>query len=338
MLKPLVSVIIPVYNVENYLRRCLDSVINQSIRNIEIILIDDGSLDSSSRICDEYQTFDERIKVIHKQNEGLGMARNTGIDIASGKYVAFVDSDDYLEGNMYELLYNKAKLTNSNVVFCNSVWEGVNGDRINIVDFEEERTFSDNINNLARAFVIPDDELGHTICLTAWHGIYELSYIRNNNVRFISERFIPSEDKYFHLNLFKYVTKVSFIPQILYHYCENSTSIVHTFNYKKYEWWKNERSWLLTCFQDKTWKEYTEKFFIDNTAHYLIGLVSDKSISRKDKIRRIGDVIKDKIWDEVDNNVSASNSIVNKSLFYNLIIFGVNPNIIYYILKWKRKH
>ena len=108
MYKPLVSVIIPVYNVENYLKRCIDSVVNQSLRNIEIILIDDGSLDSSSKICDEYKVLDERITVIHKQNEGLGMARNTGIDIASGKYIAFVDSDDYIESNMYELLYNSS--------------------------------------------------------------------------------------------------------------------------------------------------------------------------------------------------------------------------------------
>lgn len=338
MLKPLVSVIIPVYNVENYLKRCIDSIINQSLKNIEIILIDDGSLDSSSKICDEYLTLDERIKVVHKQNEGLGMARNTGIDIAVGKYIAFVDSDDYIEDNMYELLYNKAKLTNSNVVFCNSVWEGVKGDRINIVDFEQDRTFSDNIINLARAFVIPNNEFGHTICLTAWHGIYELSHIKNNNVRFISERFIPSEDKYFHLNLFKYITKVSFIPQILYHYCENSTSIIHTFNYKKFELWKNERSWLLTCFPDNEWKEYTEIFFMDVTAHYLVCLVSEKSISRKDKICRIDNVIKDNIWDEVNDYVSVNNSIVKKSLLYNLIKLGLSSSIIYYYLKWKRKH
>lgn len=338
MYKPLVSIIIPVYNVENYLKRCIDSVVNQSLRNIEIILIDDGSLDSSSKICDEYKVLDERITVIHKQNEGLGMARNTGIDIASGKYIAFVDSDDYIESNMYELLYNKAIISNSDVVFCNSVWEGINGNRINIIDYPEERTISDNIINFSRAFVIPNEELGHTICLTAWHGIYELSCIKKNNIRFISERFIPSEDKYFHLNLFKYITKVSFIPQILYHYCENSNSIVHTFNFNKYELWKNERSWLLTCFNDREWKEHTESFFMDNVANYLTCLVREKSISRKDKMCKIGDVITDKIWKEIDDYVSVNRSIINKSFLYNLIKFGAAPIIIYYYLIWKRKH
>ena len=100
-----VSVIVPVYNVEKYLDRCLDSIINQTLNEIEIILVDDGSTDSSGEKCDEYKKKDLRIKVIHKKNKGLGYARNSGLEVATGKYIAFVDSDDYIDRRMFESLY-----------------------------------------------------------------------------------------------------------------------------------------------------------------------------------------------------------------------------------------
>lgn len=104
----MISVVIPVYNVEDYLPQCLDSVISQSYTNLEIILIDDGSRDSSGKICDEYALQDSRIRVIHQQNQGLSAARNAGIEIATGKYIIFVDSDDYLPGGTIEHLHSTA--------------------------------------------------------------------------------------------------------------------------------------------------------------------------------------------------------------------------------------
>lgn len=106
---PLISVIVPVYNVEKYLKQCLDSVVGQSLKNIEIILINDGSTDRCGAICDDYALKDERIKVIHKKNSGLGAAYNTGLDLACGEYIGFVESDDWIDSRMYERLYSKAK-------------------------------------------------------------------------------------------------------------------------------------------------------------------------------------------------------------------------------------
>ena len=102
----LISIIVPVYNVEKYLRKCIESIINQTYENLEIILIDDGSTDESGEICDEVKNKDKRIIVIHKKNGGLSDARNVGIDNANGKYITFIDSDDYVEKNYIELLYN----------------------------------------------------------------------------------------------------------------------------------------------------------------------------------------------------------------------------------------
>lgn len=104
-MEDLISVVVPVYKVENYLNKCVDSIINQTHKNLEIILVDDGSPDNCGNICDEYAKKDKRIKVIHKENGGLSDARNAGIEIATGKYITFIDSDDYVDNNYAELLY-----------------------------------------------------------------------------------------------------------------------------------------------------------------------------------------------------------------------------------------
>lgn len=105
----LVTIVLPIYNVEKYLNRCINSIVNQTYKNLEIILVDDGSPDKCPEMCDEWEKKDTRIKVIHKQNEGLGMARNTGIENATGDYICFFDSDDYLELTAIEKLYKLAE-------------------------------------------------------------------------------------------------------------------------------------------------------------------------------------------------------------------------------------
>lgn len=123
----MISVIVPVYNVEKYLRECLDSIIGQTYRNIEIILIDDGSTDNSGIICDEYALYDKRIKVIHKENGGLSDARNCGLSVASGDIVSFIDSDDYVSPYFLEILYEAMEKGNCDIAAlkdCCAFWDG----------------------------------------------------------------------------------------------------------------------------------------------------------------------------------------------------------------------
>ena len=115
---PKISIIVPIYNVEAYLDRCMQSLIMQTLREIEIIMVDDESPDNCPTICDNYAKQDSRIKVIHKKNGGLGFARNSGLEIATGKYIAFLDSDDFVDISMYETLYNTATQYNLDTVFC----------------------------------------------------------------------------------------------------------------------------------------------------------------------------------------------------------------------------
>lgn len=112
------SVIVPVYNVEKYLHRCVDSIINQTYSNLEIILVDDGSPDNSGIICDEYAKKDARVKVMHQKNSGVSAARNAGLDVASGEYIAFVDSDDWINDNMYSALIYEIEANNVDMVKC----------------------------------------------------------------------------------------------------------------------------------------------------------------------------------------------------------------------------
>lgn len=114
----MISIIVPVYNVEPYLRRCLDSIIEQTYRDLEILVIDDGSTDQSGKICDEYAELDERIRVTHTENRGLSCARNRGLDNATGDWIGFVDSDDWIEPDMYEVLLKRAEETGADIVEC----------------------------------------------------------------------------------------------------------------------------------------------------------------------------------------------------------------------------
>ncbi len=138
----LISVIVPVYNVEKYLRRCVDSILAQTYTNLEIILVDDGSPDNCGKICDEYAKKDSRIKVIHQKNGGLSAARNAGLDIATGDYIGFVDSDDYISPEMYEKLLNILKESNSDLSVCGMDYYDENNNRIDQECPLTDRTFS----------------------------------------------------------------------------------------------------------------------------------------------------------------------------------------------------
>ena len=117
-MQPLISVIVPVYKSEQYLEMCIDSIVNQTYKNLEIILVDDGSPDNCGQLCDEYATTDLRIRVIHKENGGVSHARNVGLEFANGEYISFVDSDDWIEPNMLELLWESLKLNNADMSCC----------------------------------------------------------------------------------------------------------------------------------------------------------------------------------------------------------------------------
>ena len=163
--KSLISIIIPVYKVEKYLEKCIQSLINQTYENLQIILVDDGSPDNCGKICDEYAKKDHRIEVIHKSNGGLSDARNKGLEIAKGEYIGFIDSDDYIESDMYEVLYNLLKQYNADVSICN--FYTVSQGKIAIKNAEN------GIKEYNRIEILKEVLLDNNIQSYAWNKLYK---------------------------------------------------------------------------------------------------------------------------------------------------------------------
>lgn len=212
-MKPLVSVIIPVYKVERYLDECVLSVVNQSYRNIEIILVDDGSPDGCPAMCDAWAAKDSRIKVIHKANGGLSDARNTGIDCCSGDYILFVDSDDYYEANNHiELLVNMADGENSDVVCFNYK-------RF----YEDKNSFSPKLCAIPQRNTIDCMVKNNVYTSSACLKLIRSSLVKNSNLLF--EKGIYSEDIEFSAKLMLLTQNIAFCDDAVYVYRSRSDSI-----------------------------------------------------------------------------------------------------------------
>ncbi len=176
-----VSIVIPVYNVEKYLEECVDSVINQSYANLEIILVDDGATDSSGRMCDEYATVDPRIRVIHRQNGGLSAARNTGLDVATGEYIYFLDSDDYIEKDTVSSLVEMCDSENADVVFFDaSVFYTDCEPDEKMYSYSRKKRYSTLNGKDTLVRLLNNDEYRTAVPLT----FIKTNYLRSNNIRF----------------------------------------------------------------------------------------------------------------------------------------------------------
>lgn len=241
--KPNVSVVVPVYNTEKYLERCLDSLRKQTLQNIEIILVDDGSKEPCAALCDALAKTDPRIRVVHKKNGGLGFARNTGMEAAAGEYIGFVDSDDYIEPTMYEALYDAAKRNDADLAISGICFVGGNmfsesGGDISKSYFAEETHFAkEDMKKLLLGVVgalpnEPDDSrYGVSVC----KNIFKLSVIREKGLAFLSEREVLSEDTLFMVDFIKSAEAAVGVPGAYYGYCRNEASLSKAYKKDRFE-------------------------------------------------------------------------------------------------------
>jgi glycosyltransferase involved in cell wall biosynthesis len=247
---PLISIIVPVFNVEKYLRQSVDSILNQSYGNLEVILVDDGSTDSSGAICDGYALKDSRITVIHKKNGGQGQARNAGVEICTGDYLAFLDSDDYMEGRCIEVLYGLISDNNADVSVCN--YNYVSEDGVFI------RRFSSGVqdaifNGYEVLSMMWNDS---TISLAPWAKLFRRGFW--GDFRF---RECYAEDAASMPYLFKEDTTVAYTGKALVDYRLRPTSDVRSFSGNKLN--------LLDIFDELS--EYSEKRLPGNLQAILRG-------------------------------------------------------------------
>ena len=229
-LSDLISVIIPVYNVEKFLMRCYKSIADQTYSKLEIILIDDGSVDNSGKICDEIAENDLRVKVIHKKNEGLGLARNTGLDMASGDYVVFVDSDDFVKKNYIEIMYKAIKENNADVSSCGIIQYYADGSQYEkpICDIKKFYSEKEEISRFLISMIgsLPEEGANNKI---------PMKIIKKYKLAFCSEREFISEDIIFQIDYFSKAKSVVLLEETLYfYYCSQVGSLSTKYRENRY--------------------------------------------------------------------------------------------------------
>ena len=301
-----ISVIIPIYNVEKYLRKSLDSVINQTYKNLEIILVDDGSKDSSGSICDEYAKKDNRIKVIHKENAGLSAARNDGLDIATGKYVMFIDSDDYFENSSCELLYNVIKEKDADYVSGNYIHvthDGIKWEKP-VFDTEMYDNFKLSIKDYQKSFFVMNS--------VVWNKIFKREFIEHYKLRFVPGAI--AEDAIFSTFCYVHTDKGYYINDIVYNYRQNQANVsISTNATKKYFIKLNEAYKLIFNNFEQTDNLGFYRFFYARIMPYLLcKIIDSKALKDDDEIVKVLKMLNWFFKQKVTYNVAVINERLNK--------------------------
>lgn len=316
-----VSVIVPVYNVEKYLRKCLDSIINQTYKDIEIILVDDGSIDKSGKICDEYKKQDRRIKVLHQKNSGVSYARLNGFNISQGKYITFVDPDDYLDLQAIEVMVSFIEKENVDLVVCQV--KEVYGKILKFIKIRPQIGYynKNDIIDLLKTKVLYDKKTkiaGINLCI--WAKLIKRDFVKNSLVEGLN--IIYAEDQIILIALLYKIKSMYVIPNYLYYYnCSRQGQVSKSYNEKT---WNNLEIYLRKIISiDKN------KFLvmqIDN--RIMISIVSFLFIALENKNKDVILMLKNntKLLKEINFNRL---SLKNK---FKYILLKCNMEIIYKIL------
>lgn len=288
---PQISIILPIYNVEIYLDRCMDTLLKQTMKNIEIIMVDDGSPDKCPEMCDAYALKDDRVKVIHKKNGGLGLARNSGLEVATGEYVAFVDSDDYVTLDMCEKLYKAAKKNDADIVYGGIYYDDTKNKRLSkCVEDETVWKGKDKVKELLLDFIAtkPENSKDTIMEVSVWKSLFRRSIFEDNNVRFVSERQFISEDVIFDIDFFQHCNCVVAIPDAVYFYCVNPNSLSKSFRtdrFKKVKEMYYEVCRRLGCiFEESEYQSRCDRFLIARARTNARAIVHHKSVIGKSEM------------------------------------------------------
>ncbi len=308
-----ISVIIPVYNVEKYIRKCLDSIINQTLKDIEIIIVNDGSPDNSQSIIDEYAKKDKRIISLIQENGRQGKARNNGLKHAKGEYISFIDSDDYIETDMLEKMYNKAKEEDSDIVICSNyhIYETTNKKEAIFID---EELMKDSINNKKNKLLN---------IISPCYKIYRRSLIQKNNIFFMEKLYY--EDLAFSLKSLVLANKISYVNEPLYYYIIREGSTMTSTNVIKNLDIIKAFEDVITFLKDKKiYEKYCseiEFMAIDNLYISTIVRVIRSNASKNKKNEIISKLLKyfNDNFNNYKKNKYLSTLNKNRKVIYNLI-------------------
>ena len=307
---PKVSVIVPIYNVEKYLKKCVDSLVSQTLEDIEIILVDDGSTDNCGKIAKEYEEkYPKKVKYYKKENGGLSDARNYGLSYAIGDYIAFLDSDDYIEEKAYKEMYEKAVEENSDYVECNFIWEYPNK---SIIDKKLEYNSK--------------KEMFEKVRVVAWNKLIKRNIIVDNKLSF--PKGLRYEDTEFTYKMIPYIKKFSYVDKPFVHYVQRSNSIANNQNERDKEIFVILNNVVDFYKNNNLYEEYKEELEYTYTRILLCSSLKRICKIKEKKIRK--DLIK-KTWENLNTKFPdwRKNPILNNNhTRKNLYIKSVN-NITY---------
>ena len=334
--QPQVSIIVPVYNVENYIERCLNSLVNQTFKDIEIITINDGSTDKSLELLNKYAKEDIRVSVIDLGDEGVSYCRNLGIEKANGKYIMFVDSDDWIDFNMVEVMYKKAEENNIDLVMCSYIREFKDHSKKKIFNLPEEIIYKEDKvkNELLRKLVGPvKEELSNPEMLdalgTVWGKLYRADIFKENKINFVDLKEIGSaEDTLFNIFTFNYLKKVMFLNKPMYHYWrDNPKSVTSQYNSKLKEQRKVFFKYISDFIKENNFEQVFEEALNNRICTSVLGL----GLIECSKNNKISGINKIKNIKKIINEEYIRNAYKNLELKY----FSIHWRIFYFFIKNK---
>lgn len=272
-----ISIIIPVYNVENYIEKSLESVVKQTYKNIEIIIIDDGSKDSSIKICEKFQKVDNRIKIIHQKNQGLSIARNTGMENATGDYIMFIDSDDTFELDACENLCNEIEKTESDYVIANyrnMDEDGTKWDKP-AFDIQKYKKMEVTAEEIAKSFYVMNSGV--------WNKIFRRSFLNNINIKFIIN--MPAEDAIFTTYCYMKAKKIHYIPEVVYNYRLRQSDSISSSCSKEYFLGINRAyKMIYNNFKENDRLDYYRFFYAKSMNYILYKFIDSELLTIEERI------------------------------------------------------
>ena len=325
--QPLISIIIPVYNVERYLAQCLDSVINQTYRNLEIICVNDGTRDSSGQILEQYAQKDGRIVVIVQENQGLSGARNTGLKHVHGKYIMFVDSDDWIELQTCEEAVIAAEKHNADLVMWSYVREFEHESKEKYMFWDDESVFeTEKVKNQLHRRVcgLLGEELRHpeysNAIETAWGKLYLAEKIIGNKVEFVDTKEIGTEDALFNLYALGYIKRAIYLRKCLNHYRKtNQGSLTKKYSEKLFDRWQRLFDYMRQYIRENNLPAEYDMALDNRIALSLLGLGlnivgADRSMMWKSK--EISGILKQARYREAYKNLEFQYFPIHWKVFY----------------------
>lgn len=325
-MKELISVIIPIYMVEKYLNKCIDSVINQTYKNLEIILVNDGSKDNCKKICEEYAKKDSRIKIINKSNGGLSDARNKGLEVSNGKYIGFVDSDDYISKDMYKNLYENIIKYDADIAICEYIEVNENGENIK----ENKKIIENGVKIYSREEamykLLEDNEITNHV----WNKLYKSSLFKD--IEF--PKGLKFEDIAVMYKLIDKANRVVHISEILYFYVQRDGSILNMRTEDLIETRIKIDRERLNFLENK---KYNKENLLKNKVNEIIHYHLESAICNFKKFYK-SEIMK-KEYDELmlidRKKIMKIIGSTRRKIIY--IILKINRNIAYYIIRITKK-